>query len=74
LPQDAVQEAGLQIAASGRDMSDAITALDPQVAALTTARNDPDIAAAPQSPKQFVGRHPDRCTDLGINGRPEISH
>jgi hypothetical protein len=69
-----VQEAGLQIAASGRDMSDAIAALDPQVAALAAARNDPDIAAPPQSPKQFVGRHPDRSTDLCISGRSEISH
>ena len=49
-----MQEAGLQIAASGREMSDAIAALDPQVAALAAARNDPDIAAPPQSPKQLA--------------------
>jgi hypothetical protein len=55
-------------------MSDAIAALDPHMAALAAARNDPDIAAPAQSPKQYIGRHPDRSTDLCINGRSEISH
>jgi hypothetical protein len=37
--------AGLQFAAAGRHMSDAIAALDPHMAAFAAARNDPDIAA-----------------------------
>ena len=55
-------------------VEDAIAAFDPHVTALAAARNDPDIAAPAQSPKQLVGRHPDRSTDLRINGRPKISH
>ena len=74
LPQDAVQQAGLQFAAAGRDMGDAIATFDADMAALTAARNDSDIATPAQSPKQFIGRHPDRSTDLPINRRPEISH
>jgi hypothetical protein len=50
LPQDAVQQAGLQLAAAGRDMGDPIAAFDPDMAALTAARNDSDIATPAQSP------------------------
>jgi hypothetical protein len=55
-------------------MGDAIATFDPDMAALTAARNDPDIATPAQSPKQFISRHPDRSTDLRIKRRPEISH
>jgi hypothetical protein len=55
-------------------MGNAIAALYPHVSALAAARNDGDIAAPAQSPKQFIGRHPDRSTDPYINGRPYISH
>jgi hypothetical protein len=63
-----------QIAAPGRHMRDAIAALDPDMAALPAARDDPDIAAPAQPPKQFVCRHSDRSAGLRINRRPEISH
>jgi hypothetical protein len=50
LPQDAVQQAGLQLAAAGRDMTDAIATFDPDMAALTAVQNDSDIATPAQSP------------------------
>jgi len=77
-----MQQSGFQLTAAGRNVRDVIAALDPDVTApcssqgqaLTTARDDPDVAAPARPPKQLVCHHPDRSPDLRINGRPEISH